>query len=343
MTEAGGRGAPHEKQPKIKLNNGKEMPMLALGTWKSEAGEVERAVQDAVRLGVRHIDTAEMYDNQDEIGSALERLFSEGVVRRQDLWVTSKLHNKNHARVREACQDTLKQLRLDYLDAYLMHWPIATDDDLNPIPGPPIEEVYHKMEELMDAGLAKSIGVSNFSVKKLRSLLKEARIKPQINQIEGHIYFRNEYNIHYCNVHGIHVTAYSPFGSPDSASMSGRKVDISYPLHDPMVIKIAEKHNKHPAQVLLRWELQRGVSTAFKAVSPEHIQSNLEALDFELPQDDMRALTTIAYTMRFVDGAKWWVRENGPIKSLTDLWDGEELTGWPPGVSTYAWLSSDKL
>ncbi|CAK0784460.1 hypothetical protein CVIRNUC_007664 [Coccomyxa viridis] len=343
MTDNESMKALPDKQPKFKLNNGQEIPALALGTWKAEAGEVERAVENAVRLGIRHIDTAEMYGNQDEIGNALAKLMKEGVVKREDVWITSKLHNKSHARVREACQETLKQLRADYLDAYLMHWPISTDDKLNPIEGPPIEDTYHEMEALVDAGMVRSIGVSNFSVKKLRALLKEVRIKPQIQQIEGHIYFRNEYNMHYCSVHGIHVTSYSPFGSPDSASMSGRRVNIAYPLHDPMVVGIAEKLKKHPAQVLLRWHTQRGSSTAFKAATPEHIQSNLEALAFELPPEDMRALTTIAYTMRFVDGEKWWVREDGPIKTLTDLWDGEELTGWPPGVSTYSWLSSDKI
>ncbi|KAK9908006.1 hypothetical protein WJX75_001418 [Coccomyxa subellipsoidea] len=320
--------------PKQKLENGLEIPLLGLGTWKAEPGVVGKAVENALKLGYRHIDCAAIYENQDEIGHALHKVFKEGKIKREDVWITSNLHNKDHEpeRVPEACKETLRDLQIEQLDLYLMHWPVAVKQ--GPTVDPPIKVTWQAMEKLVDAGLTKTIGGSNFSVKKLKDLRSYARIQPAVQQIEGHPYFRNNYNIHYCTTHGMHVTAYSPLGTPDSASMTNCDKHVPVLVKDPLVLKIAEKRNKNPAQVLIRWGIQRGTSTILKATTVSHLKSNLEAANWELPPEDYKALNFLGYQKRMLDAGVWFIRPEGPYKTLTDLWDYKEQTGWPPGVST---------
>ena len=231
----------------VQLSNGKEMPIFGLGTWKSEPGAVRQAVLDAVAAGYRHIDCASIYGNEAEIGSALAELFASGLVTRKDLWITSKLWNNSHSPkdVAPALQQTLNSLGLDYLDLYLMHWPVAQRSDvvfpeqasdlvsLNDVP---LTATWSAMEELVDQGLCVCIGVSNFSVAKLQALLDVARIAPAVNQIELHPYLQQSQMLEFCGVNHIAVTAYSPLGSSDrpdifnqylgrGGAMSGGDVD----------------------------------------------------------------------------------------------------------------------
>ncbi|CAL8469697.1 g9238 [Coccomyxa elongata] len=321
--------------PKGKLENGQEIPLLGIGTWQAEPGVVGKAVENALKLGYRHVDCAAMYENQAEIGDALHKIFKEGRIKRDDVWITSKLHNKDHdpERVPEACKETLRDLQIEQLDLYLMHWPIAGPVGA-PSKDPPFQVTWGAMEKLVEAGLTKNIGVSNFSVKKLEALRGQAHIQPAVQQIEGHPYFRNNYNIHYCKTHGMHVTAYSPLGTPGSGSITHRAKNVPVLLQEPLVQSVAQKHNKHPAQVLIRWGIQRSTSVIPKATSVAHMKSNLEAANWELPPEDFKLLNFLGYQKRMVDGGAWFITPEGPFKTLTDLWDYEEETGWPPGKST---------
>lgn len=192
----------------MKLNDGRSMPVVGLGTWKSKPGDVKQAVKAAVKCGYRHIDCAYCYRNEAEVGEALQELFAEEVVTREELWITSKLWNDFHAEeeVPAACAHTLRDLKLDYLDLYLVHWPVVTNftgDVLNP----PVEETWRAMEALRAAGKARSIGVSNWSAKKLAAMRAHARVFPAVNQVELHPRLRQDDLLAACSELGTHLTA----------------------------------------------------------------------------------------------------------------------------------------
>lgn len=311
-----------DQQPYTTLSNGQKMPVVGLGTWKAKPGEVQTAVEAALRSGYRHIDCAHVYGNENEVGKALSAIFSEGVVERSQVHITSKLWNSDHAqqRVRPACMTTLKHLQLEYLDLYLIHWPVT--GNVGPTLQPPIEETWKAMETLVDEGLVRSIGVSNFSIPKLQALLKYARIKPVVNQVEAHPYLRNEALLNYCKGEGIHLTAYSPLGSPDSAEEMKRPEDTPSPLKDATVKRIAEAHSTDIGQVLVRWAIQRGTSVLPKSSKPQRISSNLDAVSWSLTDDEMAELSNVPTQIRMVNG-RMWLNSDGPYRTLKDLWDDE--------------------
>eukprot|EP00199_Chlamydomonas_sp_CCMP681_P002944 CAMPEP_0119106776 /NCGR_PEP_ID=MMETSP1180-20130426/6312_1 /TAXON_ID=3052 ORGANISM="Chlamydomonas cf sp, Strain CCMP681" /NCGR_SAMPLE_ID=MMETSP1180 /ASSEMBLY_ACC=CAM_ASM_000741 /LENGTH=314 /DNA_ID=CAMNT_0007092163 /DNA_START=58 /DNA_END=1002 /DNA_ORIENTATION=+ len=294
-----------------KLSTGTHIPLVGLGTWKSARGEVKDAVITAVKLGYRHIDCAAVYQNEGEVGEALQELFKSGVVKREDLWITSKLWNSEHApeKVEKAARQTLKDLQLEYMDLYLIHWPLID---------PPIIDTWRAMEALSDKGLAKAIGVSNFGIKKLTALLAEARIPPAVNQVEAHPYNRNSELLEWCTAHGIHLTAYSPLGSGDSAAMMGRADSTPSPLADPVVAQIAESLGKTTGQILIRWACQRGTSVLPKSVKPERIASNLDVQTWSIPEDMMAKLNNLQQ-IRMLPGT-FLVKPSGPFESVTELW-----------------------
>mmetsp|Transcript_50363 Transcript_50363/g.58788 ORF Transcript_50363/g.58788 Transcript_50363/m.58788 type:complete len:335 (+) Transcript_50363:47-1051(+) len=305
--------------PKITLNNGLQMPQLGLGTWKSEPGEVKAAVKAAVGIGYRHIDCAAIYKNEEEVGEALTELFAEGVVTRDELWITSKLWNDHHRAddVPGACSTTLQHLGLDYLDLYLIHWPVATGctgDVLDPT----TEETWRAMEALQASGKARSIGVSNFSAKKLSAMRAHAKVFPAVNQVELHPVHRQDDLLSACAALGTHVTAYSPLGSPDSAAMIDHK-GAAVMVH-PAVVAIADAVGKSPAQVLIRWAMQRGTSVVPKSVTPSRIEANFASFDWELSDAQMAKLSAIEPQTRMIHGA-FWCNPEGPYRTLADLWD----------------------
>ncbi|CAK0784459.1 hypothetical protein CVIRNUC_007663 [Coccomyxa viridis] len=310
-------------QPAVKLNNGLFFPLLGLGTWKADKGDAGRIVSNALKAGYRHLDFAMMYGNQAEIGQAMTEVFKEGKVKREDVWMTSKLDNSHHAGpdVEKAARQVLKELQQDYLDLFLVHWPLVSGckgDTLQP----PIKETWQAMEKLVDQGLVRSIGISNFSVKKIKDILTYARIKPAVHQIEVHPVWTNQYNIDYCMKEGIHVTAYSPLGSPDSAEMMKRQ-DKQSVMDNPTVKEVASKHKKAAAEVLLAWGLKHDTSVIPKTTKVKNLKSNLEVLKFELPSEDYKALCQIKPQERMVDG-HFFLDKEGPYKTMNDLWDGEQ-------------------
>ncbi|UPQ98615.1 NADP-dependent oxidoreductase [Chloropicon primus] len=307
-----------ENMPTQTLNNGKRIPLIGLGTWKSKAGEIKQATLHALRAGYRHIDCAEYYANEHEIGQALQIVFAEGVVKREDVFLTSKLWNNHHGResVKPAVQKILRDLKVNHLDLLLIHWPVT--GNVGPTVQPSIRETWQAMEDLVSEGLVHSIGVSNFSTKKVDDILAYAKVKPAVLQVEVHPYWRQDSLLTYCQEKGIHVTAYSPLGSPDSSTMFQRKGPKL--MDDPVLASVASKLNKSPAQCLIRWGIQHGTSILPKSVNEGRIKSNLDVIDWELPREDYESLCGLVTQERMVNGS-FWLNPSGPYKTLEDLWD----------------------
>ncbi len=305
------------------LPSGNVMPGFGLGTWKSDPGVVGSSVTSAIEMGYRHIDCAAIYGNEAEIGQALKAIFSADAVTRDDIFLTSKLWNSNHAPadVEPALRKTLSDLQVDHLDLYLMHWPVAlsSNGDKISLEELPLIDTWRAMEACVDKGLVKDIGVSNFSCKKLKELCAQARIRPAVNQVEMHPYLQMVDMLDYASKEGIHLTAYSPLGSRDRPSWLKNAKEVPI-LEDENIAKIASKHNATPAQVLIAWALERGTSVIPKSVSSERQKENLDATTaVQLDQDDMKTIAGMDRHTRYVDGS-FWCNEGSPY-TMENLWD----------------------
>lgn len=314
--------------PSFTFANGDHMPLIGLGTWKSAPGEVAAAVTEALKIGYRHFDCAPLYGNEAEIGEALAAAISSGLVKREELWITSKLWNNKHLPqdVMPALKATLADLRLDYLDLYLIHWPVAlkpeiafptSGEDFLAPEAAPIEDTWRAMEETVDAGLCRHIGVSNFNVNRLKRLIASGRIKPEANQVESHPLLAQKELMEVCGEEKIALTAYAPLGSPDRPARLQRGDDP--PLRDAtVVLEIAAKRGISAAQVLLAWAVCRGSSAVPKSVNPERLKQNLEAAVIQLDAEDMQKLSGMDQGYRFIDGSLW-AMEGSPY-TLDWLW-----------------------
>lgn len=305
-----------DRQPYVKLNNGESMPAIGLGTWLSEKGQVKAAVKHALSVGYRHIDCAWVYGNEGEIGEALEQSWSEGL-RRDDVWITSKLWNTKHHPndVEPHLLETLKMLQTDYLNLYLIHWPVDLMRGDNPFPmipnddsgenapaDPPIslEDTWRAMENLVTGGLVKSIGVSNFNQQQIQDILKIAKIPPAVLQIESHPYLQQNELIEFCNQNKIQVTAYSPLGNPNP-NRPGASKDDPVLFKEQVMIDIGKQYGKTAAQVAIRWQLDRHNVVIPKSVNPKRIEENCDVLDFQLSPQDMERISKLDRHWRAVD------------------------------------------
>ncbi|KAL4914705.1 NADP-dependent oxidoreductase domain-containing protein [Aspergillus aurantiobrunneus] len=274
---------------RFKLNTGAEIPALGFGTWQSAPGEVSKAVYHALKSGYRHIDTAQCYGNEAEVGEGINRALSEGIVSRAEIFVTTKLWCTYHTRVEEALNLSLSKLGLDYLDLYLVHWPLAMNPNGNHELFPKLPDgsrdlvrshshvtTWKSMEELIakNPRKVKAIGVSNYSTLYLDELLPQVKIVPAVNQIENHPALPQQEIVDYCKVKGILVTAYSPLGSTGSPLFSA-----------PAIVQVAERKGVTPATVLLSWHLARGSSVLAKSVTPSRIEANRNLV--KLDQEDV--------------------------------------------------------
>ncbi|ORX37330.1 putative NADP(+) coupled glycerol dehydrogenase [Kockovaella imperatae] len=274
----------------FKLNNGMTIPAVGLGTWKAQPGEVRNAVAHALKAGYRHIDCAVMYGNQNEVAQGIE----DSGVKREDIFITSKLWSTYHDRVEEDLDKTLKQLNTSYLDLYLIHWPVrlVPDDKGTPIP---LKEdgsratdwdwdqskTWAQMEDMLAKGKVKAIGVSNCGIPILEHLKKSWKTVPAVNQVEIHPYNPSHELKEWCDKEGIILEAYSPLGSTGS------------PLgKDEQVAKIAEKHNVAPATVLISYCVNKGIVVLPKSVTPARIESNLQVI--KLSDDELAVFDKLA-------------------------------------------------
>ncbi|PTB44981.1 H/ACA snoRNP pseudouridylase subunit [Trichoderma asperellum] len=273
----------------FKLNNGLQMPALGLGTWQSQAGEVKTAVSYALQNGYKLIDGAYCYGNEDEVGEGLKEAFAAGV-KREDVFVVTKVWATYNTRVAEALDKSLKSLGLDYVDLLLVHWPLLLNPNGNHDKFPTLpngkRDVIHdynhvdgwkQMEAALASGKTKSIGVSNYSKRYLEQLLPNATVIPAVNQIENHPSLPQQEIVDFCKENGIHVMAYSPLGSTGSPLMTAEPV-----------VKISEKKGVSAGTVLLSYHVNRGSTVLAKSVTPSRIKSNLEIV--ALDDEDMKLL-----------------------------------------------------
>ena len=299
------------------------MPSLGLGTWQAPPGQVKQAVCDALELGYRHVDCASLYGNEAEIGAALQRAFQSGLVQREELWITSKLWNDCHApeQVRPALLRSLRDLGLEHLDLYLIHWPVVhrhgvlmpeRASEQIPLEQMPLQDTWRAMEALVDEGLVREIGVSNFSAIKIDSLLQHARRRPTVNQVERHPWLQQNALMGYCQHQGIQLTAYSPLGSSSSNGQPSL-------LDDPVICAIAEEHRASPPQVLLAWGLATGTAVIPKSVHRDRLASNLAALRLQLSRSDLDRIAALDRHHRILDGS-FWELPGGPY-TRANLWD----------------------
>lgn len=302
---------------KITLNTGAEMPLVGLGTWLSKPDEVRKAVKYALETGYRHLDCAYVYRNEDEVGQGIR----ESGVPRSEIFVTSKLWNTHHRKeyVKSAVKASLEALGLEYLDLYLIHWPVSFINTGKPEDTPvvptldylipkkdgvvQIEEVdpletWKAMEELVEQGLVKAIGLSNFTIEKIQHVLDHCKIKPAQLQVELHPGLQQPELVDFCHKHGIQVTAYSPLGN--NVYGEERIVD------DPVIVNVAKKLNKSPAQVCIAFAAQRGIVVIPKSVTESRIKENFQ--DFELSNEDFDAVASLgSRNIRYNDpGVKDW-------------------------------------
>ncbi len=308
---------------------GDQMPLLGLGTWKSNDREAYNAVREAIRIGYRHFDCASRYENEKEIGEALSDAISDGEVTREELWITSKLWNNAHQKkhVRPNLLQTLNDLRLEYVDLYLIHWPVILKpeiifpdkaEDFIPLEEVPIEETWLELEKCTNDGLVKYLGVSNFSIKKIKDLLTHCQIRPTCNQVESHPFFQQKDLLSFCKSEGIVLTAYSPLGSQDRPDRL-KKVDDPFVLTHPTVLDIAKSYGVSAAQILIAWAVCRGTSVIPKSSNPDRLRENFVAADLELDKPTMDEITRLDRGFRYIDGTIWTIP--GSPYTLENLWD----------------------
>nr|XP_002132077.1 aldose reductase-related protein 1-like [Ciona intestinalis] len=305
----------------LTLNTGAKMPLLGFGTWQTPKEEIKKCVELAIDEGYRHIDGAWVYQNEEGIGEAVEAKIKEGIIKREDIFITSKLWSTFHEAddVRESLLETLSLLKTDYVDLYLMHWPwsmkkvgkeILPKDENGKFLYTDVDYVdaWKAMESVCKEGLAKNIGVSNFNEFQVSRLLKECTVVPAVNQMEVHPYLADTKRIEFFQSKGIRVTAYSPLGS---AQRPWGKPEEPVVLNDPTLNSVAKRLGKTAAQVALRFQIQRDVIVIPKSVKPHRIRENAQIFDFKLSDDDMKLIAGVdknwrACGMDITNDAKYW-------------------------------------
>ncbi|KAJ3658071.1 hypothetical protein Zmor_009837 [Zophobas morio] len=295
-------------QETITLNNSMKIPVVGLGTYKSDKKQVQHAISDAIDAGYRHFDCAWLYGNEDEVGQALHSKIAGGLVQREDLFITSKLWNNFHekSKVIPMLEESLGSLGLHYVDLYLINWPFGFKENAPLCPTNHPEKSYSNvdyletwegMENCVKQGLAKSIGVSNFNPQQITRLLDHCKIKPVVNQVEVTPNLNQKDLIKFCKEHEIVVTGYAPLGRSAHHGTSGGPTPT---MLDPKVIQIGEKYKKSAAQVVLNYLVSLGISVVPRSVHKSHICENINIFDFTLAPADVAYLDSLNKNQRVV-------------------------------------------
>ncbi|MDR3754179.1 MAG: aldo/keto reductase [Terracidiphilus sp.] len=318
--------------PQRTLSTGAKMPAIGLGTFGSDhvsPSEIAAAVVGAAAVGYRHFDCASVYGNEAEIGAAFEKILRGGITRKE-LWITSKLWNDKHGEddVIASCRKSLADLRLEYLDLYLVHWPFPNFhppgcdvSSRSPDARPYIHENYmktwRKMEELVDLGLVRHIGTSNMTIPKLKLLLRDARIRPAVNEMELHPHFQQPELFKFVVENGMEPVGYCPIGSPGRPERDRTPEDTA-PTEDRVILEIARRHRTHPAAVCIKWAVQRGQTPI--PFSVHHYRENLAAaaIGDPLTEEEMRVIATIDRKCRLIKGQVFLWKDG---QTWEDLWD----------------------
>ena len=318
--------------PQRRLYTGASMPAVGLGTFGSDhvsAAQVAEAVRGVAAVGYRHFDCASVYSNEREVGASLQAVQASGV-KREDLWITSKLWNNKHGEsdVVASCRQSLADLRLDYLDLYLVHWPFPNFHpphcdvtSRSPNARPYIHENYmktwRKMEELVDLGLVRHIGTSNMTIPKLKLVLRDAHIKPAVNEMELHPHFQQPELFQFVLDNAIVSVGYCPLGSPGRPERDRTPEDTA-PTEDPVILEIARRHGVHPAEVCIKWAVQRGQAPI--PFSVNHYYQNLACVVSDpLTGEEMQAIAAIDRNCRLIKGQVFLWKENQNWEALWDM------------------------
>ena len=328
-------GVDPKKVPYCVLPTGAKIPVVGLGTFGSDhvSGDaIAAGVRDAIAAGYRHIDCASVYGNEDKIGPVLREVLDSGLVKREELWITSKVWNDMHGDgdVLLSCARTLKDLRLDYLDLYLVHWPFpnfhppgctveARSKDAKPYIHESYMKTWRQMERLVDAGLVRHIGTSNMTIPKLKLLLRDARIRPAVNEMELHPHLQQQELFDFVRQNGIVPIGYCPVGSPARPERD-RTPEDTVDTEDPVIVKIAQRLGVHPAVVCVKWAVQRGQIPIPQSVTRRNYIANLACTTTPpLTDDDMRAISGIDRNCRLVKGQVFLWKAGQTWEALWDL------------------------
>lgn len=308
----------------ITLNDGNKMPLVGFGCWKVDKETCADQIFNAIEVGYRLFDNAQDYGNEKEVGQGINRALEQGIVARDELFIVSKLWNTNHApeHVEEAVDQVLGDLNLEYLDLFLIHFPVALKyvppsekypagltglkDDKLRYEDVPILDTWRAMEALVKSGKVKSIGISNFTGALIEDLLRGAKIPPAVLQIEHHPYLQQKRLVEWVQSKGIAITAYSSFG-PQSFIELKHEGALNIPglFEHEDINTIAKKHERTPAQVLLRWATQRGIAVIPKSNKTDRLVKNLTVNDFSLTEDELATIAKLDIGLRFNDPWDW--------------------------------------
>ncbi len=317
--------------PKKVLRSGDQIPAIGLGTFGSDrftADQVAEAVEGAIEVGYRHIDCAAVYQNEKEVGNALQRAMAKGVTR-EELWITSKVWNDRHREVVQSCKESLRDLQLDYLDLFLVHWPFpnyhapgcdvdSRNADSKPFSVEEFMDTWRQMEELVDMGLVRNIGTSNMTIPKFEAVWDLMRIKPAVNEMELHPHFQQQQFFDYCRTKDIQPIGFCPIGSPTRPDRDKTEQD-TVDIEDPVIVAVAQRLGVHPAVVCVKWGIQRGQIPIPFSVKPNEYLSNLAiAAAPPLLESEINAISKIDKNCRLIKGHVFlWEH----AEDWQDLWD----------------------
>lgn len=313
----------------LTFKNGDKIPMIGLGTYKADEGKVYEGIRSAIKIGYRHFDCAHNYGNEAEIGQALADAMAEGEVTREELWITSKLWNDSHQEheVEPAIRHTLKNLQLDYLDLYLIHWPMAVKhghefpDKAENFYKPgeiSLSETWAGMLKVKEKSLAKHVGVSNFNVAQINQIIADTGQVPEMNQIEVHPYLQQNELKEHADSTGYFITAYKPIGSGDLVNENMKKIGIPSMMQNETLVKIAKELNAPVSHVLLAWLRQRGIVAVPKSSNATRQEENYKSMSLELTDEHMDAISTLEKGFRYVD-ATFFCGGESPY-TVEDIW-----------------------